>query len=128
VISRGGMRIEAIRSLSMEFSRLLKGLSWPQVFVLALTSGVAEEALFRGAIQPELGLVLASAIFAGLHIGPTRRYLWWTAFAFVVGLLFGVLYDWRGSLTTPIVAHMLVNLLNIRHLSRLEMPPSPRCS
>ena len=39
------------------------------VVVISVAAGVGEELLFRGAVQPELGLVPASIIFGVLHMG-----------------------------------------------------------
>jgi uncharacterized protein len=85
---------------------------------LALLSGFAEELFFRGAVQGSLGLWLGTAIFALVHTGPHRSFRLWTAFAAVAGLLFGGLFAWRGSLLAPIAAHVLVNAVNLRELSR----------
>lgn len=85
---------------------------------LALLSGFAEELFFRGAVQGSLGLWAGTAIFALVHTGPHRSFRLWTAFAAAAGLLFGVLFAWRGSLLAPIAAHVAVNAVNLRELSR----------
>lgn len=118
LVSRLATRIPSYRSLLDAFSGLLAGLSLLDVFLCALSSSVGEELLFRGVLQPELGLPLATLLFGLLHIGGERRYLWWTAFALVVGAIFGLMASLRGSLVAPIAAHFVVNLLNIHYLSR----------
>jgi membrane protease YdiL (CAAX protease family) len=82
---------------------------------------VGEEMFFRGALLPTIGLFASSAIFALLHIGPKARHLPWTASSFAVGLLFGAMFEWTGDLTGPIVAHFLVNFLNLRHVAQVEL-------
>ena len=67
--------------------------------------GVGEETFFRGAVQQEFGLVVASLLFGVVHVGPDRRYLVWTAWAVQAGFLFGVLYEVTGGLLAPILAH-----------------------
>ncbi|HLH69348.1 MAG TPA: CPBP family intramembrane glutamic endopeptidase [Candidatus Dormibacteraeota bacterium] len=48
--------------------RLFGGLHGPGgIAVLALSAGICEETLFRGAIQPRLGLLVAALVFAALH-------------------------------------------------------------
>jgi membrane protease YdiL (CAAX protease family) len=37
------------------------------IVTLAIAAGVCEEALFRGAVQPRLGIVLTSVLFASVH-------------------------------------------------------------
>lgn len=48
--------------------RLFGNLRGPGgIAVLALSAGICEETLFRGAIQPRLGLFVAALVFAALH-------------------------------------------------------------
>jgi hypothetical protein len=62
------------------------------------------------------GRGLSSVIFALMHIGQFPRYLPWTASALVAGFGFALLYRWSGDLTGPVLAHFLVNYLNLRRL------------
>ena len=114
-------RFEWARALHRELRHLLFPLSDVEIIVLAGASSVGEEMFFRGAMLPAIGLFGSSAIFALLHIGPKARYLPWTVSSFVVGLLFGAMYQWTGDLTGPVVAHFLVNFLNLRHLAQVEL-------
>jgi membrane protease YdiL (CAAX protease family) len=86
--------------------------------VLALLSGVAEEALFRGALQPQVGLVWASLLFALAHLVPRRELLPWSVFSLAAGFLLGGLYAATGNLVAPIVAHFTIYAVNLRKLSR----------
>lgn len=119
-LSRLGLRIRQVKALADEFSALLGKLTQRHVLLFAITSGVGEEALFRGVLQTEFGLPVATGLFAALHVGPSRKYLWWTGFALIVGLALGALCQWRGNLVGAIVAHATVNLLNLRYLSSRE--------
>ena len=110
------MRFAWARTLSEEFKVLLGPLNGKEIALLAGLSGVAEELLFRGVLQPALGLWLTSAIFGLVHVGPNRRFLPWTFMAAVAGLCFGVALHITGSLVAPVVAHFTINYLNLRHL------------
>jgi membrane protease YdiL (CAAX protease family) len=88
---------------------LVDGAKKGDLVLVSVFSGVGEEAFFRGALQPVLGLVLTSLLFGALHIGPDRRYLVWTLFSVGAGFLFGFLYEWTGGLLAPMVAHTLHN-------------------
>jgi len=114
-------RFEWARSLHRDLRHMLFPLSDAEIVVLALASSIGEEMFFRGALLPAIGLAGSSAVFALLHIGPKARHLPWTASSFVVGLLFGAMFQWTGDLTGPIVAHFLVNFLNLRHLAQVEL-------
>lgn len=115
-------RFDWARTLHREFRARLGPLSESESLVLALASSTGEELFFRGALVPAMGLVGSSACFAILHIGPGLRFLPWTFSALVAGLLFGQLFLWSGDLTGPVVAHFVVNWLNLRHIARHELP------
>jgi membrane protease YdiL (CAAX protease family) len=102
--------LPTLRSLAGELGpRLVGGASRGELVGLAVLSGVGEEALFRGALQPLVGLIPASLLFGLLHVGPDRRYLAWTLSAVVAGFLFGLLYRTTGGLLAPVAAHVLHN-------------------
>ena len=61
-------RIQAFQRVTDDFQRFFKGATSRDVWLLALFSGIAEEALFRVALQPLIGLLGASLIFGLLHI------------------------------------------------------------
>jgi len=73
---------------------------------------------FRGALQPWLGYVAASLLFGLAHFVP-RRELWpWTGFAVLAGFGLGWLFEATGNLVAPVVAHIGVNGINLRRLTR----------
>lgn len=99
-----------VRGLSDEIApHLVDGASKRDLVLLSVLSGVGEEVLFRGALQPLIGLVAASLLFGALHVGPDRRYLVWTVWAVAAGFLFGALYLWSGGILASVTAHALHN-------------------
>lgn len=106
------------QELHVEFRNLLGPLDGRAIAWLAFTSGVAEEMFFRGAMQPTFGLLLSALIFGGVHVGPKRSFVPWTIWAFVMGLLFGTLFEATGVLLGPIIAHVLINQRNMRFIQR----------
>jgi uncharacterized protein len=102
--------LPALRKISDELApRLVDGARRGDLVLVSVFSGVGEEAFFRGALQPMLGLVVTSILFGALHVGPDRRYLAWTLWAVGAGFLFGFLYEWTGGLLAPMSAHVLHN-------------------
>ena len=98
--------LPTLREISEELApRLVDGAASTSLVLVAIFSGVGEEAFFRGALQQEFGLVVASVLFGLAHIGPDRRYLVWTAWAVLAGFVFGFLYEVSGGLLAPILAH-----------------------
>lgn len=72
----------------------LRRFSVLELLLLALLAGFPEEILFRGAMQPALGLLISAVIFAALHaINP--HYF---AYVLLVGIGLGLLAEWRGDL------------------------------
>ncbi len=109
-------RLAWARLLNEEFRAMLGRLSTADIAVLAGGSAVGEEMLFRGAMQPALGLGLTTLIFGVAHL-PPKRSLWpWTATAAVVGLGLGGLYELTHSILAPVVAHFTVNWFNLHAL------------
>ncbi len=104
--------------LAQALRAVLGPLSLAECWLLALVSGVAEEACFRGALQPQVGWLAASLLFGAAHFVPRRELLPWTAFSIAAGLLLGWLFDATGNLIAPIVAHAVINGVNLRHLTR----------
>ena len=109
-------RSEAGARLAEELSRILGPVTPGRALLLALASGIAEEAFFRGALQPQVGLVPASLLFGLAHWGPTPALRPWALFAALAGLGFGALFAWTGTLVAPAAAHVATNALNLAWL------------
>jgi membrane protease YdiL (CAAX protease family) len=72
---------------------------------LGLLSGIGEEILYRGALQPAFGLIATSFVFALHHSQYVNPGL---AAIFVIGLLLGLIRKWWGT-TPAILVHALYN-------------------
>ncbi|HWN67470.1 MAG TPA: CPBP family intramembrane glutamic endopeptidase [Haliangium sp.] len=116
------------RLLHRDFRSVLGATQTREILILALASAVGEELLFRGALQPWIGIWPQAAIFALLHIGPGLRFLPWTVTSFGLGLGFGYMVEWSGDLGGPIMAHFVINYLNLHFITRVELEPEPQIS
>ena len=103
-------------AMGRALAELLGKRSTRDCIALAVISGVAEEAFFRGVLQPALGWLTASLIFGLVHFAPRRELLPWTGFALCAGLVLGALFESTGNLVAPIVAHVGINAVNLRRL------------
>lgn len=86
-------------------------------FVVAIMPALAEELFFRGLLQKYLvkwtgktfwGVLLAATVFSAIHMqfqGFVPRLL--------LGMVFGYLYVWSGSIWAPIAAHLANNGLAV---------------
>ncbi|HXT21249.1 MAG TPA: CPBP family intramembrane glutamic endopeptidase [Thermoanaerobaculia bacterium] len=109
-------RLPLARRLETTLRERLGPLTLAEAYGLALLSGIAEEVFFRGALQAAWGYAAATVLFALLHSGRGREMLLWTASALAAGVLLGALVLWRGTLFAAIVAHALVNAVQLRRL------------
>ncbi|MEE8277407.1 MAG: CPBP family intramembrane glutamic endopeptidase [Thermoanaerobaculia bacterium] len=112
--------LPAARRLEERLGELLGPINLSEVVALALLSGFAEELFFRGALQGAWGWLAATILFALAHPEPNRGYGVWTVFVGVAGLALAGLVVWRGNLLPAIVAHSLVNGVNLARLARRQ--------
>jgi membrane protease YdiL (CAAX protease family) len=75
--------------------------------LVSLAAGVGEEVLFRGALQPRLGIGLSAALFAILHV---QYQIPGILMIFVVGVALGLVKR-RTSTTFTIVVHVVYDLV-----------------
>ena len=87
------------------------------IIAIAIIPGFCEEYFFRGVLQKNLNLLLKNA-----HIAILLSSLLFSAFhlqfygffpRFFLGVFFGYLFYWSGSLMYPIIAHALNNFLSL---------------
>ena len=120
--------LSTLREIAEELApRLVDGADRGSLVLVSIFSGVGEETFFRGAVQQEFGLVIASLVFGLVHVGPDRRYLVWTTWAVLAGFLFGALYEVTGGLLAPVLAHSAHNAatLLLWRRSRKALGESP---
>ena len=87
------------------------------IIAIAIIPGFCEEYFFRGILQKNLNLLLKNA-----HIAILLSSLLFSAFhlqfygffpRFFLGVFFGYLFYWSGSLMYPVIAHALNNFLSL---------------
>jgi membrane protease YdiL (CAAX protease family) len=74
--------------------------------LLAVAAGVGEEVLFRGALQPRLGVVLTALVFAALHV---QYQIPGILMIFVLGLALGLIKR-QTSTTFTACVHVIYDL------------------
>lgn len=115
----GGLGLGAIEYSILQPKPLIGELSWSALVLpilsLVIFTGFTEEVIFRGLLQtvamPALGrwtLTYISLLFAVLHIGYLS--LSDVAFVFLVGMLFGQIVRWGGSIIGVTLAHGMTNV------------------
>lgn len=104
-----------VERLEPALGSMLVSLGPAGMFVIALAAGLGEEILFRGVLQPLLGIVLASVIFGALHALSLGYFLFATVFGFYLGWVF----EATGHLAVPIVAHAAYDVFALYLLRRI---------
>ncbi len=112
--------VPSYRRLKGTFAKIFRNLRSVDVVFLAFVSSVGEELLFRGAIQPFLGVWLTSVIFALLHMDPEGKFSVWTLWAFIAGLVMGYSVEITQHLWAAILIHFCVNLISIFRINRVH--------
>ena len=105
---------------------------WYDLLLISAMAGLSEEVLFRGVLQPLMGLGWSNLVFGLAHfITPLYAIL-----AGAVGVYLGWLFDETDNLLAPIVAHGLYDFLAflvLAHASRRALrevdscPSDPPC-
>lgn len=82
-------------------------LSLGATIVLGICAGVGEEITVRGALQPRLGLLLSSLLFASGHV----QYTWFGVLTVgLLGVSLGFIRQ-RSNTTTAMIVHALYDIL-----------------
>jgi len=110
------------RRLHAEFADVLGGLDSRQILALALLSAFGEEILFRGVVQPWLGLWITTALFGIFHFPARRSLIPWSFFAALLGLALGALVLRSGSLWPAVLLHFGINYFNLHDLAQGPEP------
>jgi membrane protease YdiL (CAAX protease family) len=89
--------------------RVFRNITIPTIIILCFVIALAEELLFRAVLQTAFGLVIASSLFAVIHI----RYLYKPVLFInvtLVSFLLGALFYWTGNVLVTIFTHFLIDV------------------
>ncbi len=114
-----------MKRVTDELSSIMGRPDSAAIALLAVTSAVGEELLFRGALQSWLGLWPTALLFGLLHGGTNRRLRAWAIFATLAGILLGWLAEFTGNLLAPILCHLTVNFWNLHLLAAGRQDSDP---
>jgi len=113
------------RALHADLRPAVRHTSERGILVMAVASGVGEELVFRGLLVPLVGALVASVAFGLLHQVRGRARWAWAAWATITGFLLAAIFMLTGSLAGPIVAHVAINFVNLRHLRDHDVSDTP---
>jgi membrane protease YdiL (CAAX protease family) len=121
-----GRRFEFTRDVYSFFDDeifpMLRQTTWVDIVILAALAGFAEELLFRGLLQPRMGLIASSLLFGLLH-GPEYK-LWPLAiWAAAVGAGLGLVYRETDNIALPMLVHGLYDGLALAYVRWVNPKP-----
>ncbi|MFC0188425.1 lysostaphin resistance A-like protein [Fictibacillus aquaticus] len=97
--------------------KLFGSISTLHILFLSAVIAVCEEYLFRGTLQPLIGLTGSSLVFVLLHF----RYIkkpFLLLFVVFLSIWLGLLYEWSGSIWLPILFHFLFDAISGMMIAR----------
>lgn len=100
----------SLKSIYAELAEIAINISLPGALIVAIISGFVEEFFFRGILQEQFGLIIASIVFGLFHIGNSKT-LSYGIYTILIGFYLGWLYISTGNLLVPITVHCLNNFL-----------------
>ena len=111
-----------LNKVNMTYARMLGRfrLSLSEVLLISLCAGVGEEMLFRGALQPLLGIPITSILFVAIHgyLNPKDWRLSIYGLFMTAGIAWlGYLTDSRGLLSA-ILGHTIIDVYLLIYLQR----------
>jgi membrane protease YdiL (CAAX protease family) len=107
--------------LNAEFAPIFRHKSTTEITLLALSSSLVEEVIFRGWLQQEYGILISAVIFGSLHIPLKKSHIPWTISALFMGFVFALMFQYTGDLIAVFIAHFSINYFNIHALKKQSM-------
>lgn len=95
-------------------------LTWSEIVFVSLCAGVGEEMLFRGAIQPFMGIPITSVLFVAIHgyLNPSNWRL--SVYGIFMSVAIGVLgyFAVQYGLIAAIIGHTVIDIYLLHHLQK----------
>lgn len=80
------------------------------IIFLTMLVAVSEEMLFRGVVHSEFGYIIASVLFAIMHLRYLNKIVLFISVLFV-SFFIGFMYELTGNLLVTITAHFIVDVV-----------------
>ncbi len=109
----GPKKVPAIARFWNTLHHSLGPLHTSTILLLALLSAYGEELFFRGALQPAVGYLPATVLFALSHFPPQRSMLIWPFYALAMGAILGLLRILGGDIYSAVLLHFLANTVSL---------------
>ncbi|MCB0762196.1 MAG: CPBP family intramembrane metalloprotease [Flavobacteriales bacterium] len=117
-----------MQKVNVKYSRMISDLqlNTSEIVFISLCAGVGEEVLFRGALQPLLGVIITAVVFVAIH-GYLNPKDWRISVygVYMTGVIIGLGYatEYLG-IWTAVVAHTVIDLYLLRRM-KFDQATSP---
>ncbi len=101
-------KLSRIKHLILELSTIEK-------IYISILAGFSEELLFRGFLQPILGITLTSILFGAVHFMTIGYFLLATCMGFFLGSIF----IYSGNILVPMTVHALYDIFALSLLTKI---------
>jgi len=102
---------DVVGNLEETMEQMTSGLQNPMgALFIGLSAGIGEEVLFRGAVQPRFGIVIAALFWTALHVQYDFSFVLLGLFG--VGVLLGLERRYFGT-TAAIITHAVYNIIAV---------------
>jgi hypothetical protein len=110
--------MQPVRKFYLKYIQTLS-LSLFDIIFISICAGVGEEILFRGSIQPWLGIWPTAVIFVAIHgyLNPKSRVFFYGVLMVLISAGFGYFTE-RISIWVAITAHTIIDILLFVYLIR----------
>ena len=112
-------RLQNVKTEYVGFLSSLK-LRMPEVIFISFCAGIGEELLFRGAIQPYLGIFFTSLIFVAIHgyLNPKNLEITWYGILMTLVIIgIGNMYEKIGVFSA-MAAHFWIDVILLLYINR----------
>lgn len=124
----GLIKIPAFKKILEEYAIIRQvremNLSVNEMVYVSLIAGISEEILFRGAIQPVIGIWWTSLLFIAVH-GYVRlnsvTHVLYSLFTFALSLMLGGLFMYTG-LISAMAAHFIYDVIVLYGIKKMLGP------
>lgn len=102
---------DVVNNLEETMEQMTSGLQNPiGALFIGLSAGIGEEVLFRGAVQPRYGIVIAALFWTALHVQYDFSFVLLGLFG--VGVILGLERRYFGT-TAAIITHAVYNIIAV---------------
>lgn len=120
------IRSRPMKSVRLKYADVIRefNLSPFQILYISLCAGIGEEILFRGVIQPYLGIWITAIVFVAIHgyLNPFNIKLFLYGLYMTLAIVLIGYFAERFGLYSAMAAHAVIDIILLHQMSKMEIP------